>query len=252
MFYHSRGHYICDRLMQTYWYLHLSVLLTCTCMLFVSVLIICWEHSSTSSSRAVLSGSAMKEGFSCRSHFLYTLMTFLVAEASQDGNKKAFAKQINKKERNHGSLGLKLVLNVNLSFNEKVSRGRHSPCYCSASLFRHLLSERNYKILAKVATEERNTSPGGRSHWRSSHCPGWRAEWTAPCHKHGGAPPQRYTNWNRWLVDLTGCCYWSGSSQAPPLVRLYPHLMSYPSPGCYCLQWQSGKHRQERESFSMQ
>lgn len=32
----------------------------------------------------------MKLGFSCRIHFLYTLITFLVAEASHDGNRKAF------------------------------------------------------------------------------------------------------------------------------------------------------------------
>ncbi|TNN83099.1 hypothetical protein EYF80_006706 [Liparis tanakae] len=34
-------------------------------------------------------GSAIKPGLSCRIHFLYTLITFLVADASQDGSRKA-------------------------------------------------------------------------------------------------------------------------------------------------------------------
>lgn len=33
----------------------------------------------------------MKLGLSCRIHFLYTLITFLVADASQDGKRKALA-----------------------------------------------------------------------------------------------------------------------------------------------------------------
>lgn len=86
--------------------------------------------------------------------------------------------------------------------------------------------------------------PGGRLRWRNSHCPWWKEECHAPCHKHGGALPQCYTNWNHWAVGLTVCYCWSGSSQALPLPRSYPHLMSYPflSPGCYCLQWQSKRH----------
>lgn len=62
---------------------------TCTSMLF-SVLSVCSLPSSTSSGRFSLSGSVMKLGFSCRIHFLYTLITFLVAEASQDGNRNAW------------------------------------------------------------------------------------------------------------------------------------------------------------------
>lgn len=62
---------------------------TCTCMLLVSVLSVCSERSSTASSWVVVSGSVMKPGLSCRIHFLYTLITFLVADASQDGSRKA-------------------------------------------------------------------------------------------------------------------------------------------------------------------
>lgn len=57
-------------------------------MLLVSVLSVCSEPS-TSSPWVVVSGSVMKPGFSCRIHFLYTLITFLVADASQDGSRKA-------------------------------------------------------------------------------------------------------------------------------------------------------------------
>lgn len=87
--------------------------------------------------------------------------------------------------------------------------------------------------------------PGGRPRWQNSHCPWWRAGLHAPCRKHGGAPPRCYTNWNHWVVGLTVCYCWSGSSQAPPLAHLRPPLMSSPSPspGCYCLQWQSGCQR---------
>lgn len=59
------------------------------CMLLVSALSVCSELSSTSSVWAVVSGSVMKQALSCRIHFLYTLITFLVADASQDGSRKA-------------------------------------------------------------------------------------------------------------------------------------------------------------------
>ena len=48
-----------------------------------------WVTESTSSSWLLLSGSVMKLGFSCRIHFLYTLITFRVADASHDGSRKA-------------------------------------------------------------------------------------------------------------------------------------------------------------------
>lgn len=35
----------------------------------------------------------MKLGFSWRIHFLYTLITFLVADASQDGSRKALGER---------------------------------------------------------------------------------------------------------------------------------------------------------------
>lgn len=87
--------------------------------------------------------------------------------------------------------------------------------------------------------------PDGRPRWQNSHFPWWTAGWHAPCHRHSGAPLQCYTNWNRWAFDLTACCCWSDSSQARPLAHLYPRLTPslFPSPGCYCLQWQSGQQR---------
>lgn len=60
----------------------------CTCTLSVSET---RGSSSPSSSWLVVSGSAMNVGFSCRIHFLYTLITLRVAEASQDGSRKAYA-----------------------------------------------------------------------------------------------------------------------------------------------------------------
>lgn len=59
----------------------------CTCTLSVSETM---GSSSPSSSWLVVSGSAMNVGFSCRIHFLYTLITLRVAEASQDGSRKAY------------------------------------------------------------------------------------------------------------------------------------------------------------------
>lgn len=66
---------------------------TCACMLLFSVLSICSVLPSTSLSCAVLSGSVIKLGFSCSIHIRYTLITFLVADASQDGNRKALGEK---------------------------------------------------------------------------------------------------------------------------------------------------------------
>lgn len=112
---------------------------TCACMLLVSVVSVCSE-SSTSSPWVAVSGSVMKPGFSCRIHFLYTLITFLVADASQDGSRKALGGRTWNFNLDCYSImsGFKGSLVVGKAFMlcwKMSRRGQQSTCYHSVTIW---------------------------------------------------------------------------------------------------------------------